>query len=582
MKKYILSVFILFIAFYGQSRNIDSLKIVLETATKEDSANLLNLIAYYSRYDDVELMKEYCERAYELAVEFEDKLNQGRALSLIQYYYSEKGDVYNAMLYFEKALEVNESIGDTNNIILNLVAMGIAFENIGDLEKALIYYNQTLEITKKANRITASIDAYANISNVQKKMGKFQEAQESLNKCLEILEDFNMLESEKAYIVYNNLGNLHLLSEEFETALSYFKKALKGYDEKQSAVLVSKAKTNIGIVYVNLNEFKLAKKYFTEAEKLNAETNQDFNTIFNLNAFAELHMKEKDFDKALEKSLKAYQLANKNNWNMQTYTAALNVYKCYKEKGLYFQALEYYEKYHELYEKVYKENQQKLISEMEVKYGTELKIEKKQSEIKELGIQKKLDDAEIQKQKNIRNGIILLIFFILIISFLLINRYRLKAAKDQAEKNNLNLTIDHRNRELVSSSAFITEKNRLMMQLKEKLEGVKFDNEYQTKEIKAILREIDRNIDLEQDWEKMKLHFDQVFPDFFDKLNNLNPDLTNLELKHCAYLKMKLSIKEISNILNVAASSVQMAHYRLKKKLELPADQTLSDFITSL
>lgn len=581
--KYFLIISLLILSlFHLNARNVDSLKVVLESAERVDSARLLLLIAYYSKYDDLELMKNNSEKAYVLGKEFNDKQSEGRALSLLGYYYSTKSDVFNAKMYLDEAIKVNTERGDTNEIINNYNALGIAYENIGEIEKALSYYNQALAIAKKLDRKTGSIDLYANISNIQKELGKYDKALESLMNCVRIFEKYNMQNTEKAYIVFNNIGTVYLKLYDYKEALSYFLKALDGYKKGKSDMLTTIALTNIGVSYSGLQNFKEAKLYFEEAEKKAIERNLTSELIENSASFAEMYFNMKKYDLAIEKAVYAYKLSNKNGKKEYSMKISYLLYKIYKAKNLNYQALEYLENYQNLYEEIYKESEQKLISELEVKYDTELKIARKQNEIKELEIQKELDQKEIQRQKGIRNGSIILIVMLIGIFVLLVNRYRLKAAKDEAEKNNLTVKIESKNRELVSSSVYISEKNRLLTELQNKLAELNIEDKDQKNEIRSVQKEINRNINLEEDWNKMKLHFDEVFPGFFDKLYELRSDLTHLDLKHCAYLKMKLSIKEISTILNVAATSVQMSHYRLKKKLDLPTDQSLSEFIATI
>ena len=54
------------------------------------------------------------------------------------------------------------------------------------------------------------------------------------------------------------------------------------------------------------------------------------------------------------------------------------------------------------------------------------------------------------------------------------------------------------------------------------------------------------------------------------------------EKRLCAYIKLNLSTKDISRMLHVEEKSVQMARYRLKKKMNIPADSDLNHVIHRL
>jgi tetratricopeptide (TPR) repeat protein len=76
--------------------------------------------------------------------------------------------------------------------------------------------------------------------------------------------------------------------------------------------------------------------------------------------------------------------------------------------------------------------------------------------------------------------------------------------------------------------------------------------------------------------------FKQVYPDFYDKLLMQEPDLTEHDIKLCAYLKLNLSNKEIAQYENVTLRAIQTKRYRLKKKMQLTPDVDLTKWILEL
>ncbi|MFC2101176.1 helix-turn-helix transcriptional regulator, partial [Bacteroidota bacterium] len=83
----------------------------------------------------------------------------------------------------------------------------------------------------------------------------------------------------------------------------------------------------------------------------------------------------------------------------------------------------------------------------------------------------------------------------------------------------------------------------------------------------------------EKEWNLLKVHFEDVHPDFFKKLLLKHPSLTQYDLKLCAYIKINLTTKDIARMLNISNRSVQTARYRIKKKMELPTDYNLFKYI---
>ncbi|WP_394664879.1 helix-turn-helix transcriptional regulator [uncultured Chryseobacterium sp.] len=98
-----------------------------------------------------------------------------------------------------------------------------------------------------------------------------------------------------------------------------------------------------------------------------------------------------------------------------------------------------------------------------------------------------------------------------------------------------------------------------------------------------IFKAIDEGILVDDDFEKFRSNFNTIYPEFFNKLlDKANQNLTQLDLKYCGFILMKLSIKEIASQMNVEPKSIRMARYRIKQKLNLGKDEDLDRFIQQL
>ncbi len=74
-------------------------------------------------------------------------------------------------------------------------------------------------------------------------------------------------------------------------------------------------------------------------------------------------------------------------------------------------------------------------------------------------------------------------------------------------------------------------------------------------------------------------NFEKLHPNFNETLFKIAPKLTSNELKLAAFLRLNLTSKEISKLLNINPDSVNKARYRLRKKLNLSAKEDLTTFI---
>ena len=91
---------------------------------------------------------------------------------------------------------------------------------------------------------------------------------------------------------------------------------------------------------------------------------------------------------------------------------------------------------------------------------------------------------------------------------------------------------------------------------------------------------LNRQEHLDSDFEAFKTDLKEIHPDFYRKLHEkAGQKLTALDLKYCAYIYLKRSTKEITNLLGVEAKSVRMSKYRIKQKLGLDKDEELDQYI---
>ena len=73
------------------------------------------------------------------------------------------------------------------------------------------------------------------------------------------------------------------------------------------------------------------------------------------------------------------------------------------------------------------------------------------------------------------------------------------------------------------------------------------------------------------------------YPTFLDNLTRQTCEkLTPSDELLCMMLKLEYSNKEIASILSITTSSVITARYRLKKKLPLPSDQQIDEWIQGI
>jgi AraC family chitin signaling transcriptional activator len=147
----------------------------------------------------------------------------------------------------------------------------------------------------------------------------------------------------------------------------------------------------------------------------------------------------------------------------------------------------------------------------------------------------------------------------------------------QVKNENLQLDIENKNRELGMATMNLVKRNELLNNIKEELsKGASID------ESKNVIMLINSSLNNTSDWKLFEEAFNNVDKDFMKKVKALHPSITPNDLRLCAYLRLNLSSKEIAPLLNISHKSVEVKRYRLRKKMGLDHDQSLSNYIIEL
>lgn len=143
--------------------------------------------------------------------------------------------------------------------------------------------------------------------------------------------------------------------------------------------------------------------------------------------------------------------------------------------------------------------------------------------------------------------------------------------------------IDYKNKQITTHTLHIIQKNETLKDLKDRLDKhLKSPTKTSAQEIRKSLRVIDDSYRMDKDWEDFKLYFEQIYTGFYAKLKVNCPALTTQELRHCALIRLNLSVNECATILGISPESVKVSRSRIRKKMNLETGQNLADFILSI
>ena len=144
--------------------------------------------------------------------------------------------------------------------------------------------------------------------------------------------------------------------------------------------------------------------------------------------------------------------------------------------------------------------------------------------------------------------------------------------------------IEDREKEQKKVALSIIRKNEILSELKGEIEKLKTKSEdkLKFKDLNKLKLIIIENLNIERERKSFDKYIKELNNNFYNNLEKKYPGLTDNEKKLCSLLRLKLTSKEISSILNITPKSVEVNRYRLRKKMDIKKEEKLSKIIRKL
>jgi len=198
--------------------------------------NLGNIGLVYWNLSDYPKALEYYSKAFQIHEEIGNKGGIASNLGNIGLVYNSLSDYPKALEYYSKALHIDEELGKKEGIAKNLGNIGLVYRNLSDYPKALEYYKKALFIQEG---IGNKVGVAANLGNIgyvyttkESTYYDAKKAEEYLQKTLLLAEEIDA--KEIIIAVYEQLHTLRSNEQQFEEALSFYKKKVEINKEIQS------------------------------------------------------------------------------------------------------------------------------------------------------------------------------------------------------------------------------------------------------------------------------------------------------------------------------------------------------------
>lgn len=167
-----------------------------------------------------------------------------------------------------------------------------------------------------------------------------------------------------------------------------------------------------------------------------------------------------------------------------------------------------------------------------------------------------------------------------------VTQLRLQAEKEKINQDKLELeeNVIHKSKELANYTMLLVKKKEIFSEILEDVKEVRkmVRNEMSRRKLQKIFSKLNQHAIGEEYTNVFETNFEQVHHNFFKSLKEKFPELSQRELRLCAFIKMNLSNKEISPLLNISVRGVETARYRIRKKLNLDHEDKFVEFLESI
>ncbi len=550
----------------------------LRTERTKDSLALITVIQHFEsrKSRDLDSLKTVLAQSLEKARKLHSTYFEKSFLIGLSTTYSDIGGTDNyakSIAYAMEALTLGKHIADGKTEFNALIQLSSVYRRLNNLPKALTYGIRAVRISNNTERFQDLHRGMSrgNLGNLYFRLQLYDSAIVYLKKSKTILRPLN---DRLANAAANNIGTCYMELSQIPLAIPYFEEAYAGYEENGQQLYVAMVAENLGNCYLKLASYHTAERHLSEsfrlAEQLGSKRQQMRSAIY----LSKLYNVLDQTDSAL-------------------YYVDL-VGRTIDSLGTLDEKYEYIKQRERLLEKT----NDSVASQLKYhKWALRLKdsLEKHENIPKTTSLL--LSAKEVSKTRQIsrfekklsgKKRVILVIgcgMAILGIYLFFVKRKHVQ--KQRKATRNLNSVISEKerlNRKVTRYSASMSVNNEMMDRLSLKLNEIVKEERISEKTkrlIRATRKDIGSNLKTNQLWGEFFAQFEETHPGFTKHLVTIY-NVTPTELKICCFLKMNISLKDMASMMHIQYASVRQGLFRLKKKLGLPKDQSVFEFIHSV
>ncbi len=376
-----------------------------------------------------------------LAEKTNDKNLMSKAYNLAGAICFSIGNYSEAIKQYNNRLIISQQEKDTNGILQGYFNISLVYNTKGEYRKAVEVNYKALELAEKTKDTINLMAVYEGLGSSYYELDDTERAVSFLNKAYR----FSIVkkeEYEQAGILID-IGNIYQKEKEYYRSIYYYNKAIELTNKNGDKRRLSIATSNKAKSLVAVKQRETALVLYNNALKINLEINYTKGVSDVLANKAECLMEMEKYSEAEKLAIQARDIAIKINAPKEEYACYTLLEKIYLGLNNTEKAYQNYKLFVALHNSVEDNAQIKTISGIEFSYEKEKTIREQKFKDAEAA-------AEVKKQKQIRN-IILIGGIAMLILLIFILRIYFQTRKANNEIDKQNKTIEEKNESILNS-----------------------------------------------------------------------------------------------------------------------------------
>lgn len=346
------SIFLLSIASLHAQTNYEiELLQSLDTASNDIiRSSIYAALSDETVFDDPNRGYAYAEKALIFAEKSKDIYSKAYANSCLGYCLFYKAKYTEALPFFKEDYQLYQSIQDTTGIIFSLSHQGDVHSYLGNNVKAIQILNTALQYAQTIKNTYEISQVYNRLGMVYTEIGELQKGLDFLNKAYEI--DIQSNDSDGLNRTLNNLSVIYAEMGDFNKSLTALKRTVENNEYSKTDYEYGIYLTNVGGVFQTMGEYDSALVYYLDYLKIARNFDNQLDEAWALNQIADIQMELGDLTQSYTNIIKANKLYKRLKSDAYWATGLTTLGKIHIKQKNYDKAIEVFNQADEIAKKI--------------------------------------------------------------------------------------------------------------------------------------------------------------------------------------------------------------------------------------